>query len=119
MLEHATQYYTKLFGPADTRSVPLSPNLFEGVTSVNDEDNEDLCRPFSESEIKNALFQMEHNKAAGPDKIPVEFYQTRWNIIKEDIMELFNDFHQGKLDVRRLNYGIITLLPKVNDANKI
>lgn len=72
---------------------------------------------FSEAEIKGALFQMEHNKAVGPD-IPSEFYQTCWDIIKDDILELSNDFHQGKLDVSRLNYGIITLLPKVGDANK-
>lgn len=29
------------------------------------------------------------------------------------------DFHNGTLDVSRINYGVITLLPKVNDANKI
>ena len=62
---------------------------------------------------------MEHNKAAGPDSIPIEFFQTCWEIIKEDIVELFDDFHKGKLDVSRLNYGIITLLPKIPDASKI
>ena len=78
-----------------------------------------LTKPFSETEIKAALFQMERNKAAGPDKIPIEFYQHCWDIIKEDILELFRDFHEGRLDVSRLNYGIITLLPKTQDAKKI
>jgi hypothetical protein len=32
---------------------------------------------------------------------------------------MFNDFYEGKLDVSRVNYGIITLLPKVSDAAKI
>jgi len=32
---------------------------------------------------------------------------------------MFNDFHAGKLEVNRLNYGIITLLPKVQDAENI
>jgi len=62
---------------------------------------------------------MEKNKATGPDKIPIEFYQHCWEIIKEDILEMFGDFHSGKLDVSRLNYGIITLLPKVHEAEKI
>jgi len=48
---------------------------------------------------------MEKNKAAGPDKIPVEFYQSCWNIIKADILDLFNDFHNRKLDVKRLKWG--------------
>jgi hypothetical protein len=34
-------------------------------------------------------------------------------------MELFNNFHKGRLDIKMLNYGIITLLPKVKDANRI
>jgi hypothetical protein len=62
---------------------------------------------------------MENNKAAGPDSIPVEFYKKCWDIIKGDIIEMFNDFHEGRLDVSRINYGVITLLPKVIDAEKI
>jgi hypothetical protein len=34
-------------------------------------------------------------------------------------MGLFKEFHDNALDVRRLNYGIITLLPKTKEANKI
>jgi hypothetical protein len=34
-------------------------------------------------------------------------------------MGLFEEFHDNALDVRRLNYGIITLLPKTKEANKI
>ena len=34
-------------------------------------------------------------------------------------MQLFHDFHEGNVDISRLNYGIITLLPKVPDACKI
>jgi len=88
----------------------LSEDLWDPNEKVYEEDNTTLIKPFSESEIKNALFQMEKNKAAGPDKIPIEFYQHCWEIIKEDIMELFTDFHEGRLDVSRMNYGIITLL---------
>ena len=83
------------------------------------EENDKLSSPFTEDEIKFALFSMEKNKAAGSDKIPIEFYQACWDIIKGDIMELFEDFHKGKLDVYRLNYGVITLLPKVQDASRI
>jgi hypothetical protein len=62
---------------------------------------------------------MERNKAPGPDKIPIEFYQCCWDIVKKDIVNLFNDCHASKVDISRLNYGIITLLPKVKDASKI
>jgi hypothetical protein len=62
---------------------------------------------------------MECNKAAGPAKIPVEFLQTCWDIIKEDVMEMFGDFYENKLEVHRVNYGVITLLPKIAEACKI
>jgi hypothetical protein len=70
-------------------------------------------------EITQALFQMEKNKATGPDGIPTEFYQSCWDTIKEDVMQMFQDLHEGKLNVSRLNYGIITLIPKIRDAAKI
>jgi hypothetical protein len=40
---------------------------------------------------------MEKNKAAGPNKIPIEFYQCCWNIIRNDVTNLFEDFYHGKL----------------------
>ena len=86
---------------------------------VSETYNNILCQPFSESEVKTALFLMESNKAAGPDKIPIEFYQSCWDIIKDDILKLFDDFFHERVDINRLNYGTITLLPKVKEANRI
>jgi len=74
LLDHATQYYKQLFGPAPGNILPIDPNLWLDDEKVTKEDNLLLTQPFSEIEIKYALFQMEKNKAAGPDKIPIEFY---------------------------------------------
>jgi hypothetical protein len=74
--------------------------------------NEELIRPFTEEEIKYALDQMERNKAVDPDGFPIEFFQKCWSFIKHDVLEMFKDFHGGRLDIKRLNYGIITLIPK-------
>jgi hypothetical protein len=35
------------------------------------------------------------------------------------MISLFDDFYKGAMDVKRSNYGIITLLPKVKEAEKI
>jgi hypothetical protein len=66
-----------------------------------DEENADLIRPFSEEEVKYALFQMERNKATGPDGLPVEFFQKNWSVIKSDMMALFKEFREGEMDIRR------------------
>ena len=59
------------------------------------------------------------NKAAGPDGFPIEFYQACWPIVKHDMLKVFSDFFHHKIDISRINYGIITLIPKGDDANVI
>jgi len=49
----------------------------------------------------------------------VEFYQVFWNLIKDDVMALFTDFHKEKLNLYSLNFGIIALIPKIQEATKI
>jgi hypothetical protein len=39
--------------------------------------------------------------------------------LKEDVLTTFDDFHKGQLDIQRLNYGVITLVPKAKEANII
>lgn len=119
LLKHATEYYTNLFGPVDNHDIHIASNLWDELSKDSDGENEELCKPFSELEIKEALFQMETNKAASPNKIPIEFYQTCWEIVKHDIIQLFADFHAEKVNISRINYGIITLLPKKTDASTI
>jgi hypothetical protein len=61
---------------------------------------------------------MEHNKAQGPDGFSAEFYETLWDIIKEYLLESFVELHAGPLDMFRICFGEIMLLPKVNDAKR-
>ena len=65
------------------------------------------------------MFQMEHNKAPCPDGFLAEFFQVFWEIIKEDLMALFKDFHEERLPLDSLNFGVITLLPKTVEAKLI
>jgi hypothetical protein len=45
----------------------------------------ELKIPFNNDEIKQASFDSNGNKAPSPDDISFHFYQTYWDIIKEDI----------------------------------
>ena len=82
-------------------------------------ENEFLTEHFSEKEVRDAIFQMNHNKATGPDCFPVEFYQVFWSLIKEDLMSMFKDFHNNKLPLFSVNCGILTLTPKLKEVKMI
>jgi hypothetical protein len=48
------------------------------IPQVSPKENENLIADFTENEVREAIFQMEHNKAPRPDGFPAEFYQVFW-----------------------------------------
>uniref|UniRef100_A0A453HKF1 Reverse transcriptase domain-containing protein n=1 Tax=Aegilops tauschii subsp. strangulata TaxID=200361 RepID=A0A453HKF1_AEGTS len=62
---------------------------------------------------------MNPTSAPGPDGLPIKFFQTFWNVVKLEIMAIFDEFYVGSIDLGRLNYGIISLIPKVPGASDI
>jgi hypothetical protein len=49
----------------------------------------------------------------------VEFYKCFWEQIRGAVLEMFDNLFDGKLDLGRLNYGLISLIPKLKEANNI
>jgi hypothetical protein len=78
-----------------------------------------LTRPFTAEEVKKTVFSMKEDSAPGADGFGVVFYKEGWEIIKGELMRMVNDFYLGNLDMNRLNYGVITLLPKIKGATNV
>jgi hypothetical protein len=57
--------------------------------------------------------------APGPNGIPFLFYQKFWDVVKQDVFNMFKDFQCGSLDLFRLNFAMLTLIPKVDNASKM
>jgi hypothetical protein len=114
-----TSYYKGLFGAPEESNFSLDETRTEDIPQVSQAENNFLTSPYSEEEVRKVVFQMEHNKAPGPDGFPAKFYQSFWDVIKVDLLALFADLHVGQLELFRLNFGEIILLPKVNEAERI
>jgi hypothetical protein len=92
---YITNYYKNLFGAPEEGNFSLDETRTEDVPHVSTEENDLLTAEYSEEEVRKTIFQMEHNKEPGPDGFPAEFYQTFWDTIKRDLLELFGFLHAG------------------------
>lgn len=79
-------------------------------------DNEALLAPFAEEEVLAAIKGMNPASAPGPDGQPMKFFHVFWNTVMGEVMAMFQEFYVGVLDLARLNYVIIMLIPKVPGA---
>lgn len=114
--ENIYVYYKKLFGKQVERKIHLDEEVWAEETKLNMDDNIMLTSPFTELEVQKVISDMKLNSAPGPDGFSSAFYKACWGVIRQDFMNLIEDFNKGNLDIARLNYGAITLIPKVQDA---
>ncbi|RVX12865.1 LINE-1 retrotransposable element ORF2 protein [Vitis vinifera] len=71
-----------------------------------------LESPFTEEEIFKAIFQMDRDKASGPDGFTIAVFQDCWEVIKEDLVKVFAEFHRSGIINQSTNASFIVLLPK-------
>jgi hypothetical protein len=113
LTSYTTSYYKGLFGVPEESNFSLDETRTEDIPQVSQARNNFLTSPYTEEEERKTAFQMEHNKAPGPDGFPAEFYQSFWDVIKFDLLALFADIHAGQLELFRLNFGEIIYFPRL------
>jgi hypothetical protein len=64
-------------------------------SKVTEDMNHDLCKHFTNEEIKAALFQMGPTKEPSPDGFLMLFYQTHWECFAEEICKAVRGFFGG------------------------
>ncbi|KAJ3701655.1 hypothetical protein LUZ61_005360 [Rhynchospora tenuis] len=110
-----TDYYVQLLG-SETVTAPFSP---AALYSDSGPDLQFLADPFSESEIKRAVFALANDKSSGPDGIPNEFYKFNWDLLKDDLLDIFDSLYQGQLQLAYFNKANIVLIKKEQDAETL
>jgi hypothetical protein len=116
MLDAASEYYKNLFKFEPRPEMNISNEFFSREEKFSKEESESLESKFTEIEIKKSMFESYPDGAHGPDGITFRFYQKFWEVIKEDLLDMFSGFYHDKLDLYRLNFALITIIPKENDA---
>ncbi|KAJ9686325.1 hypothetical protein PVL29_015292 [Vitis rotundifolia] len=89
------------------------------LKQISQEEAGILELPFSEEEILMALRDMNGDKAPGPDGFTMAFWQYCWDFVKEEILEMFMEFHEQNSFLRSLNNTFLVLLPKKGGAEDL
>ena len=90
--------------------------LFKQLTYA---EGRSLILPFTETEVKNAVWDCDSFKSPSPDGVNLGFIKDFWEDIKGDIMRFISEFHRnGKLS-RGINSTFITLIPKVDSPQQL
>ncbi|GAU50582.1 hypothetical protein TSUD_283130 [Trifolium subterraneum] len=76
------------------------------------EDNLSLFAPFSIEEVREAIWCSDGNKCPGPDGFNFNFLKACWEIVKDDMMEFFNEFFNNASLPKAVTTSFLTLIPK-------
>lgn len=71
-----------------------------------------LTAAFTDSEALHVVRSMNRCSAPGPDGFGPSFYVAAWNEIKSEVMAFLHAFHEGSVQLDRINRSFMVLLPK-------
>lgn len=113
---HSREFYVNLYAE-DSFSKPNTGGM--DLQSLSHADSLSLEVWFTIKEVKQAIDDLASKKTLGPDGFPIRFYSFCWPFMKNDIMDLFNDFFDNGFFYWRLNTTFITLVPKSEGEKSI
>ena len=78
-------------------------------------DNLRLVEGFSETEVRDAVWQCEGSKSPEPDGFNFNFLKKGWEVVKDDFLQAMNLFHETGHIPKGCNAPFIALVPKVRN----
>lgn len=106
-------HFNSMMGSARER--PRTLNL--AAIDVQAHNLADLDAPFSVDEIRAAVFELDTDKAPGPDGFTALFVQSCWPIICDDFIAGIKALQDlNSINLHMLNSATLVLLPKSPDA---
>jgi len=110
--EALTAFFSSIIGiPGQSTAFDLEQYYEDPQSPAND-----LTRAFSESELKQAVWDMNPISAPGPDGFGPSFFKIAWPSVKQTVLHFANAFHAETAELERLNRSHMVLLPKKPDA---
>ncbi|GJY13067.1 RNA-directed DNA polymerase, eukaryota, reverse transcriptase zinc-binding domain protein [Tanacetum coccineum] len=110
------KHFEKFFGKVDHTS-SIDESIFK--KSLSNEEAKSVIGDVTDKEIKEAMFDIDSNKASGPDGFTSEFFKKAWDIIGMDVCLAIKEFFYNSKLLGEVNSTLIALIPKVSTPNKV
>uniref|UniRef100_A0A3B5PV23 Reverse transcriptase domain-containing protein n=1 Tax=Xiphophorus maculatus TaxID=8083 RepID=A0A3B5PV23_XIPMA len=115
----AVEFYHSLFRSEYDESERMMEEFCEELPQIYKETSTDLERPLGIQELHTALQSMQGQKSPGVDGLTVEFFKAYWDLLAQDMLEMYNEsLATGSLPTS-CRRAVITLLPKKGDLQEI
>ncbi|XP_062028495.1 uncharacterized protein LOC133744394 [Rosa rugosa] len=109
------EYYQKVFANEGVDDDAISTVFRATPMKVTAFMNADLTLPYSDEEIKVALFQMHPSKSPSPDGMSPFFFQKYWHIVGLDVCLAIRNFLEKGESWDESNFTHICLIPKIKN----
>ena len=118
--EEFVNFFSKLFKPINQRtSFDDCDSWFDNLNKLSETQYAYLDKPFSQDEIRNAMFSMAPLKSPGPDGIPPVFFQKKWDLVNGDLSKATKTFLDGGFMLKETNKTFIALIPKTHRPEQV
>lgn len=114
--EHIAAYFMNLYRESGIGKPKLDGISFQRILA-NMRNWVELL--FDEEEVKKVAWSIEDDKASGFDGFTMAFFKQCWDVVKMDIMDTMNNFHEEVFLDLGSNVTFISLIPKAQDACRI
>ena len=118
-MHHIYDFYIQLMGASKEQRAGMHADVWEPSQLVSDRENDEPGLAFLPKEIDYALMSMKAGTASGPDGWSAAMFKHFWPLLRGPIFEVCNGFMRGTVDISRLNFGVLSLIPKVAGADNI
>ena len=119
ILRHVVRFFSNLLSAKPDLGFALAPGFWAPLDRISHADNELLLIPPSEEEIFDTIRTANSNAASGPDGFSIPFFRQFWPQLKGLISAVIQGYWLGSVDISRLNYAVLSLIPKVKGADMI
>jgi hypothetical protein len=113
------EFYIALMCSEEPKFLSLGPSCWPRSSCANPLEKDQLAITFTMEELEKIVQDTKTATAPCSDGFPVAFFKNCWLLIKDTLLQILNGFVLGSVDIARLNFGVLSLIPKFPGAETI